>query len=116
MAKPFLVEKAPMVWGVLSFLGIVLTSIGVFGLMDSSVLGGWGLEYLLLPLGVIFVFGGVVMLLNYLARIRRFHYLLSERKKAEFIKHLDDVEYLAWRLPLKFEEELNERKRELGIK
>lgn len=116
MAKPFLVEKAPIVWIVISIFGLVLTLLGVFGLSDSSPFGGWGLEYLLLLVGAILVLGGAVLLFGYLARVRKFHELLSERKKAEFIKNLDDIEYLAWRLPLKFERELVEKKRELGMR
>lgn len=116
MVKPFLVEKAPVAWGGLLIFGIALTLLGAYGLLDSSPFGGWGVEYLFLLIGIVFILVGVVLLSGYLIRVRRFHGLLSERKKVEFIKHLDDVEYLAWRLPLRFEEELNEKKRELGIK
>jgi hypothetical protein len=49
-------------------------------------------------------------------RIRRFHILLDEKQKAIFIKNLDDVEYLAWRLPSKYEEELIEKKRQMGVR
>lgn len=116
MAKPFLVEKAPIVWIAVSIFGLVLTLLGVFGLIDSSPFGSWGLEYLLLLVGAISVLGGAVLLFGYLLRVRKFHELLSERKKAEFIRNLDDIEYLAWRLPLKFERELVEKKRELGMR
>jgi hypothetical protein len=41
---------------------------------------------------------------------------MEEKSKANFVRKIDDVEYLAWKLPLKFEERLSAKKKELGIK
>ena len=35
---------------------------------------------------------------------RKFNKLMEEKSKAAFVKKLDDVEYLAWRLPMKYED------------
>ena len=116
MTKPFMVERAPLTSTALAIVGMAIALLGLYGLMVSGSLDLWGLEYLLAILGVLFFMVGVYWLLTYTSRVRRFHILLEENRKAVFIKNLDDVEYLAWRLPTKFESELAEKKRQMGVK
>jgi hypothetical protein len=59
---------------------------------------------------------GLYWLAGYLRNVRDFKKLIEEQSKAALIKNLDDIEYLAWKLPIRFEEELQERKKRLGVK
>jgi hypothetical protein len=116
MAKPMLVERVePLSFSIL-FLGLILTFVGIYistatGLDD---LKDW--VFVLLPLGLLLSVIGGVWFLKFLLDLGKFRSYLQEGSKAALLRNLDDVEYLAWKLPSRYEEELAAKKRELGIK
>ncbi len=114
MAKPITVEKAPHLFSMLIFLGVVIGALSAPALFSSYELGGW--SYLLFPVAVLLAIVGILWMIGYLSKVQRFYDLIDENSKAAFLKKLDDVEYLAWRLPSKYEDILVWKKRELKIK
>ncbi|NYT11602.1 MAG: DUF3198 domain-containing protein [Methanomassiliicoccales archaeon] len=116
MAKPFLIERAPVVSGLLFILGLALTLVGIAGTFSPDLIDLGGADLVVLIAGILCLLIGLIWIVTFQSRVRKFYNLLSENKKAVFIKNLDEVEYVAWRLPVRYEEELNEKKRKLGIK
>lgn len=103
-----------------SFLGIL----GVF--MGSSLTGFWAIfQDLVAPLGnwvywlvILGLLGLIVALwwdLDYFFKVRKLKTLSDTSSKAKFIKNLDEIEYLAWRLPKRFRKMVAEKKVELKI-
>ncbi len=116
MTKPFLTERAPMLASLFLIGGAMLSALGIIGLTMTDVLklGSW--DYWLVMVGVPLLLIGVIWLWIYLARVKHFRKELQEKSKANFLKNMDDTEYLAWRLPTKFEKELESKKVEFNIK
>jgi ABC-type siderophore export system fused ATPase/permease subunit len=116
MSKPILVERAKILASLFLIAGVVFSAIGIFGLTSSDILklGDW--NYWLAMLGVPLLLIGIIWLWIHLARVREFHKALMEKSKASFLKTMDDTEYLAWRLPVKYEKELEAKKAEFKIK
>jgi len=115
MPKPFMVERGSTISAGLLILGLALLMVGAVGILDPDNLGmGTGAPFLLI-VGVLLLSIGIAWMGAYLSRVKKFHVLLSENKKATFIRNLDEVEYLAWKLPTRFEMELAERKRKMGV-
>ena len=116
MSKPFLTERAQILASLFLIAGLVLSALGIIGLTSKDVmnLGDW--DYWLVMVGVPLLLVGIIWLWIYLARIREFHKALQEKSKANFLKNMDDTEYFAWRLPMKYEKELEAKKAEFNIK
>jgi hypothetical protein len=115
MAKPFAVERAMELSASVTLIGVVLAVIGLTDITTGTAsFGGWSMWALVAGL-VVFAFG-IYWLAGYLRNVRDFKKLIEEQSKAAFIKDLDDTEYLAWKLPIRFEEELREKKKHLGVK
>jgi ABC-type nickel/cobalt efflux system permease component RcnA len=115
MAKPFAVERAMELSVSMTLIGVVLAVMGLTDITTGTAsLGGWSMLAMVAGL-IIFAFG-IYWLAGYLRDVRDFKNLLEEQSKAAFIKELDDTEYLAWKLPTRFEEELQEKKKRLGVK
>jgi hypothetical protein len=116
MTKPFMTERAPILASLFLIGGLVLSTIGIVGLTAKDVLnlGPW--DYWLVMVGVPLLLIGIVWLWTYIARVRQFRKELQEKSKANFLKGMDETEYLAWRLPIKFEKELESKKAEFNIK
>ena len=115
MAKPFAVERARELSALMTLVGVVLAVISLTDITTGTAsLGGWSMWALVAGF-IVFAFG-LYWLAGYLRNVRDFKKLIEEQSKAAFIKELDDTEYLAWKLPLRFEEELQEKKRRLGVK
>lgn len=116
MSKPLTVQHVVPLSISILIAGLVLFVIGSLDLMGIRFgeVGAWG--YWLLGIGIVLLLIGVVWFLSYRVNVRKFNKLLEEKSKALFVKKMDDVEYLAWRLPSKFEERLLTKKKELGIK
>jgi aspartokinase-like uncharacterized kinase len=71
----------------------------------------WGFFFGIL--GIIFggwIFGDKVL------KMREFYNLINTDSRASFIKNLDRIEYLAWKLTSKQEEAYRKKKKELKIK
>jgi hypothetical protein len=116
MSKPFTVEHAFVLSLVLLLAGVALLIVGVLDLIGNSFgeIGAWG--YWLAGIGVVLVLVGAIWLATYRINVRKFNALMEEKSKAAFVKKLDDVEYLAWRLPTSFEERLGSKKKDFGVK
>lgn len=116
MAKPMLVERVELLSFSILLLGLILTFVGIYvstatGLDD---LKGWVL--VLLTSGLLLLSIGGIWLLKFLLDLGKFRSYMQEESKAALLRNLDDAEYLAWRLPSKYGEELAAKKKELGIK
>lgn len=116
MSKPIQVEKAgPISVGML-IGGVAMVVIAILAMYDIAftAMGNWDWWVLIIG-GGIAVIGGL-WFISYVLNVRKFHKLMTEQSKATFIKELDDIEYLAWRLPLRYEEELKVKKKHFGLK
>ncbi len=79
----------------------------------SSPLGNWATwTVLAAPVGLIVC---IWWLYDYVKKTRELASLIDTPSKAKFVRNLDEIEYLAWSLPQKFETEVIEKKRELKI-
>lgn len=115
MAKPFTVERAMELSALMTLVGAALAVVGLVDLTAGTAgFGGWSIWALIAGF-IVFVFG-IFWLAGYLRNLRDFRALMGEESKATFIKNLDDIEYLAWKLPLRFEEELMEKKKRIGVR
>ncbi len=116
MGKPFLTERAQILASIFLVGGLVLSALGILGLTSDDMLklGDW--NYWLVMIGVPLLLIGLIWLWMFLARVREFRKALQEKSKATFLKSMDETEYLAWRLPMKFEKELEAKKAEFNIR
>ncbi len=116
MSKPFTVQHAETLSVATLLIGVVIFAVGLLDLLNMRFVevGTWG--YWLLGIGAVMLLIGLIWLASYRLNVRKFNKLMEEKSKANFTRNMDDVEYLAWRLPLKFEERLSAKKKELGIK
>ena len=116
MTRPVYVQYVvPLSIGMI-VLGTVMLAVGIFDLTGVEVLevGGW--NYYLVGVGAVLLLAGVLLLWAYVKRVRHFKELMKEKSKKAFVSNLDDLEYTAWRLPKKFEEQVAEKKRGFEIK
>ncbi len=115
MAKPFSVERTLELSALITLVGIILAVIGLADLSAGTAgFGGWSIWALMA--GVIAFLFGIFWLAGYLRNVRDFKALIDEQSKAAFIKSMDDIEYLAWKLPMRYEEELMEKKKRFGLR
>ncbi len=115
MPKPFMVERGFTVSAGLLILGLALLVVGAVGILGPDDLGMGDGALFILIVGALLLSTGIAWMGTHLNRVKKFHVLLSENKKATFIRNLDEVEYLAWRLPTRFGVELAEKKRKMGL-
>ncbi|MEM0449760.1 MAG: hypothetical protein QW520_08080 [Methanomassiliicoccales archaeon] len=115
MPKPFEVEHALGIAIMASSVGALLSAISLVQItVDDIGLGGWA--YWLLVIGFIVFIVGLLLLIGYLRRASEFERYMKIESKAEFIRSQDAAEYIAWRMPTKYEKRLKKKKEELGIK
>ena len=115
MAKPFSVERTLELSALITVVGIVLAVVGLADITAGTAgLGGWSIWALLA--GVIVFLFGIYWLAGYLRNVRDFKELMDEQSKAAFIKNMDEIEYLAWKLPMRYENELLEKKKRFGVR
>lgn len=110
---------------VLFIVGIILTILSIFGVFygDSDInflkrmtdaIGDW--IYWCILLGpVLLIAGGWYFFDNILKR-KEFKELMETTSKAKFIRNQDRVEFLAWKLTSRHQEQLSEKKKEFHIK
>ena len=96
--------------------GLVLSALGIIGLTTNDVLDLRAWDYWLAMVGVPLLLIGIAWLWIYLARVKQYRKALQEKSKANFLKAMDETEYLAWRLPTKYEKEIEYKKKEFNIK
>jgi len=116
MSKPFTVQHAETLSVVILVIGVAIFVVGLLDLLNMRFVevGTWG--YWLLGIGAVLLLIGSIWLITYRLSVKKFNKMMEEKSKANFVRKMDDVEYLAWKLPLKFEERLSAKKKELGIK
>jgi len=114
--------------GITLLIVFVFTSLlGLIGVFMGSNLSGFWVTFqdIIVPLGnwvywlaIIGPFGVIVTLwwdLDYFFKVKKLKELSDTSSKAKFIKNLDEIEYLAWRLPKRFRVMVAEKKNELKI-
>jgi magnesium-transporting ATPase (P-type) len=113
-----------------SFLSLVfgfLTLVSVVGVFFTDKLPTWlsSLQDLSDPFGnwsywivVIGPLGLVVCiwwLYDYVKKTRELAKLIDTPSRAKFVRNIDDIEYLAWSLPQRFEDRVLAKKKEFGL-
>jgi hypothetical protein len=116
MAKPFTVERAGALSAGLDLVGLIMLIVSISDLYGNNFkqLGAWG--YWILGIGAVVLLIGAIWTFTYHRNVRKFRKLMEEKSRAAFVKQMDDVEYLAWNLPMKYEQELGLKKRDFGLK
>ena len=79
----------------------------------STPFGAW--VYWLVIMGPIGLVSGIWWLYDYVKKSRKLENLMKTPSKAKFVRNLDDIEYLAWSLPQRFEDGVLERKKGFGL-
>ena len=128
MGKSLLTEYRLEFCSFLVMVSIFLSIIGVAGTFSSeglpgylsfleelsSPFGDW--SYWLLIIGPLLLIGAVWWLYDYVKKVRSLSRLISTPSKAKFVRNLDEIEYLAWSLPQRFETKVLEMKRRFNVK
>ncbi len=116
MSKPFTVQHTATISLAVLLAGVVMVLVGLFDLIGYGFkeAGNWG--YWILGLGALLLLIGGIWFALYRINVRKFNKLIVEKSKAMFVKKQDDVEYLAWRLPTKYENKLALKKKEFGLR
>ncbi len=127
MPKGFLTEYRVELSGMFIVLFSVLTLIGVVGafLEDSlpsfltfltdltEPVGSW--SYWLVAAGPIGLVVAIWWLYDYVKKVKELEDLIGTPSRAKFVRNLDDIEYLAWSLPNRYEKRVLQKKRDLGL-
>jgi len=135
MAKSFLTEFRLELSSLLSLLFGFLTTVGVVGSFFKSTnddavtyhlpkllsflgdltnpFGQW-VTYLVVigPIGLVVC---LWWLYDYIKKKRELAELIDTPSRAKFVRNLDDIEYLAWALPQRFEDKVLEKKKEFKL-
>jgi len=135
MAKSLLTEYRLELSCLLSLLFAFLTIVGVVGTFLKTTTGGivtyrlpdflgflgeladpfgsWA-AYLVVagPIGLAVC---IWWLYDYIKKKRELGKLIETPSRAKFVRNLDDIEYLAWVLPQRFEDEVLDKKKEFKL-
>lgn len=116
MARPFYVENAVPVAGTFTVLGVIGMILSIIDFTNKAMfdIGGWG--FYLIALAFISILIGVFMLWGYIKKVRHFKKLMTVKSKKELLAIMDDLGYTAWRLPLKYDKLVADKKKEFDIK
>jgi len=128
VTKSPLTEYRLELCSLLCTLSIFLTIVGIVGVIYpdglpgymamleelSAPFGEWA--YWLLLIGPLVLIGAIWWLYDYIKKTRSLERLMATPSKAKFVRNLDEIEYLAWSLPQRFETRVIEKKRKLNIK
>jgi len=126
--KNLLTEYRLELSGLLCAISAFLTLVGVTGvfLLDglppylfflqelAEPFGSWA--YWVLVGGPLFLVGAAWWLYDYFKKTRALARLIATPSKAKFVRNMDEIEYLAWSLPRRFEERGFEKKRRFNLK
>lgn len=110
---------------ILFILGIILTILGFFGVFyyDNSPdflkraidsVGDW--KYWCILIGPVLIIAGGWYFFDNINKRKEFKDLIETTSKAKFIRNLDRVEFLAWKLTPGHQNSLIEKKNEFHIK
>lgn len=127
MTKAFLTEYRLELSSLFTLLFCFVTIVGVVGafLADSlpssltfltdltDPIGSWASWLVVVgPLGLIVA---VWWLYDFVKKSRKLTALMKTPSKAKFVRNLDDIEYLAWSLPQRFEDQVLKKKKDFGV-
>lgn len=116
MARPLRVEYADIIWPAMSVVGVAAVVLSALALMelDGSPLGGWSFYTLLI--GIFIGIWGIWELVVHHKRIKRMREFLAMEGKSHLVRNIEEMEFLAWCLPSRWEEALKEKKRHYRVK
>jgi hypothetical protein len=116
MSKPYTVQHTIGVSLAILAVGAALLIVGLLDLLGDYFIevGAWG--FWLVGIGAVMTLIGAIWFATYRINVRKFNKLMEEKSKAVFVKQLDDVEYLAWKLPGNYEDRLAVKKKDFGVK
>ncbi len=121
MAKSFLTEYRLELGSFLTLFFGFLSVIGLVGLFSKTTFlqpliapfGGWiSWVAIIAPIALIVC---AWWLYDYFSKARKLRKLIDTPSKAKFVKNIDDIEYLAWNLPHRFEVKVFDKKKELKV-
>ncbi len=135
MAKSFLTEFRLELSSLLSLLFGFLTTVGVVGTFFKSTSGDevtYHLPGVLSFLGeladpfgpwaaYLVVIGPVGLIVclwwfyDYIRKRKELRELIDISSRAKFVRNLDDIEYIAWVMPQRFEDKVLEKKKEFKL-
>lgn len=75
--------------------------------------GSW--DYWMVVVGPIGLIACIWWLYDYVKKTRDLAKLIDTPSRAKFVRNLDDIEYLAWSLPQRFENQVLAKKKEFGM-
>jgi H+/Cl- antiporter ClcA len=79
----------------------------------SDPFGNWSYWFVVIgPLGLIIC---VWWLYDYVKKTRELAKLIDTPSRAKFVRNIDDIEFLAWSLPQRFEDKVLAKKKEFGL-
>ena len=109
--------------GIVAGLPMIIISIMSFVYSDGDtgmarwsydLIGNWAF-WIILP-GLAMIIVSAYYLYDFFKRLKEFNGLMKSESKAKFIKNVDRIEELAWRLHPKYERIVIERKKKYRIK
>lgn len=127
MPKGFLTEYRLELSGLFIVLFGFLTIVGVIGVFFDENLptyllfltdltepaGSWSYWFVVLgPLGLV---ASIWWLYDYVKKCKKLEVLIDTPSRAKFVRNLDDIEYLAWSLPRRYEKMVIQKKKDLGL-
>jgi len=127
LPKSLLTEYRIELGSLLVLVFTLLTIVGVVGVFyDEDVpsylaplkdltepFGDW--VYWLVVAGPLGLVVGIWWIYDFLKKTRKLASLLKTPSKAKFVRNLDDIEYLAWSLPQRFEDQVLKKKKDFGL-
>jgi len=127
LPKSLLTEYRIELGSLLVLVFILLTIVGIVGVFyDENVpsylaplkdltdpFGDW--VYWLVVAGPLGLVVGIWWIYDFLKKTRKLAALLKTPSKAKFVRNLDDIEYLAWSLPQRFEDQVLKKKKDFGL-
>lgn len=109
-----------VVFSFLTVVGVVgvfleenLPSYLVFLTDLTEPIGSWA--YWLVVVGPLGLAISIWWLYDFLKKTKELDDLIRTPSKAKFVRNLDDIEFLAWSLPQRYEDQVLAKKREFGL-
>jgi H+/Cl- antiporter ClcA len=123
LTKSFTTEYRLELGSLLGLLFGLLTVVGIVGvfladqlpasltfLADlSDPMGNW--DYWMVVVGPIGLVACIWWLYDFSKKVRKLEGLIDTPSKAKFVRNIDDIEYLAWSLPQRYETKVLEKKK-----
>lgn len=79
----------------------------------TDPIGSWA--YWLVVIGPLGLAISIWWLYDFVKKTKELDELIKTPSKAKFVRNLDDIEFLAWSLPQRYEDRVLEKKKEFGL-